>query len=147
MIQSPRLMTYRRYKKKIKMTFKKWQKYGFNDQERIIKRYNVILLGHKTTKEKLMALFKRSKPDKRKENRKKVSSVLKNLVKGIEYFSKEVSKFSIDEKKTNRKANHLSKELLVSLGNSANTYEGLTNSSRNYGALTNTSRDYRALTG
>jgi len=130
------------------MDFKRWQKYGFNDQETILSKYNVILLNHRTRKEKLKALFKRSNSDKRKERRDKIKKTIRMISKGMAYFSKEVNKFSLNEKQTNRKARRTTKGLETMYGvNSANRYDGITHSSRNYSALTNTSRDYRVLTG
>jgi len=138
MIQSSSLMMYRRYKKKIKMDFKRWMKYEINDQEKILGKYRVILLNHRTRKEKLKALFKRSKSDKRKERRDKIKKTIRKIIKGIEYFSKEVNKFSLDEKQTDKNIGRLSNGLRESLGNSANKYEGLVSSSK---------RDYSALLG
>jgi len=149
MIQSSSLMMYRRYKKKIKMDFKRWQKYSWTDQEKILSKYRIVLLNHRTTKEKLKALFKRSKGDKRKERRDKIKKVLKKISQVIDQFSKEMNKFSLNEKQTNKNINRLSKGLRESLGgNSANRYEGLVSSSkRDYSSLSSSKRDYSALIG
>ncbi len=56
--------------------------------------------------------------------------------KGIEQFSKEMNKFSLDEGRTSKNARHTTKGLERLSGvNSSNRYEGLTNSTRDYSAL------------
>jgi len=133
-------------KRRIKMQFKRWKKYSWSDQQKIISKYNVILLNHRTTKEKLKALFKRSQKDKRKARRIKIGKVLKNIVKGIEYFSKEVSKFSLNEKQTNKNIGRLSNGLReLSMGSSVNRFEGLVSSKRDYSGLVSSKKDYSAL--
>ena len=140
-------MRYRRYRKKIKMDFKRWMKYSFTDQEKILSKYNVILLGHRTTKEKLKALFKRSNEGKRKERRDKIKKTIRKIIKGIEYFSKEVNKFSLDEKQTDKNIGRLSNGLReLSMGSSANRFEGLVSSKRDYSGLVGSSKgDYSSL--
>jgi len=143
-------MRYKHYKKRIRLQFKRWKKYSWEDQEKILSKYNVILLNHRTTKEKLKALFKRSKEDKRKERRTKIKKVLKKIAKGIEYFSKEVNKFSLNEKQTSKNARHTTKGLEQLSGiDSSNRYAGLSGSSkRSYAGIVGSSkRDYSALIG
>ncbi len=74
------------------MQFKRWLKYSLNDQERIISKYNVILLGHRTTKEKLMDLFKKSKKGKERREKikngyKKFNRVMDKIILGINKFA------------------------------------------------------------
>ncbi len=81
-------------RKRIKMQFKRWLKYSLNDQERIIKRYNVILLGHKTTKEKLMGLFKKS--NKERNALTKVNLIIDKIISGINKFSNATNKIHLN---------------------------------------------------
>jgi len=141
-------MRYRRYRKKIKMDFKRWMKYSFTDQEKILSKYNVILLGHRTIKEKLKALFKKSNRERNAFDT--FDKYLRMVSKGIEYFSKEVNKFSLNEKQTNKNVKRTCKGLEKAIGvDSANRYARLSGSSKkDYSGLVGSSkRDYSALTG
>jgi len=145
----PRDNKFRRVgKRRIKLQFKRWMKYSWNDQERIIRKYNVILLGHKTRMEKLKSLFKKS--DRERNGFAKFNRYVSMISKGIDQFSKEMNKFSLNEKQTNENARHLTKGLRELSGvNSSNRYEGLSNSSKkDYSGLMGSSkRDYSALIG
>jgi len=81
-------------RKRIKMQFKRWLKYSWNDQERIIKRYNVILLGHRTTKEKLMDLFKKSNKEQNALTR--FNLIIDKIISGLNKFSNTNSKIHLN---------------------------------------------------
>lgn len=81
-------------RKKIKMQFKRWKKYSWHDQQKIIRKYNVILLGHRTTKEKLKTLFKKS--DKEQNTLTKLNRVIDKIISGINKFSTETNKIHLD---------------------------------------------------
>jgi len=142
-------MRYKRYRKKIKMTFKRWQKYSWSDQEVILSKYRIILLNHRTTMEKLGSIFKRSNEGKRKERRDKIKKTIRKIIKGVNQFSKEMSNLTLDERQTNRQANRLTQGLNKASGiNPSNRYEGLISSNSKYNALTNrNTTNYKALTG
>ena len=128
-------MRYRRYKKRIRLQFKRWMKYSWSDQEKILSKYNVILLGHRTRREKLKALFKKS--NRERNTLSKFNKYVSMIGKGINQFSKEMNNFSLNEKHTNRKARQLTEGLERMSGvNSKYRYAGLTGSSnKNYDAL------------
>jgi len=130
-------MRYRRYKKRIRLQFKRWMKYSWSDQEKILSKYNVILLGHRTRREKLKALFKKS--NRERNTLEKFNRYVSMIGKGIEQFSKEMNKFSLDEGRTNKNARHTTKGLEQLSGvDSSNRYAGLVGSSK---------RDYSAIIG
>jgi len=125
------------------MQFKRWKKYSWSDQQKIISKYNVILLNHRTRMEKLKALFKRSNEGKRKERRDKIKKTIRIIAKGMEYFSKEVNKFSLNEKQTNKNIGRLSSGLReLSMGSSSNRFEGLVSSKRDYSGLVGSRNGY-----
>jgi len=112
-------------------------KYSWSDQEKILSKYNVILLGHRTRREKLKSLFKKS--NKERNALEKFNKYVSMVSKGIEQFSKEVNKFSLNEGQTNKNARRTTKGLERMSGvNSSNRYEGLISTSK---------RDYSALLG
>jgi len=147
MIQSSKAMRYRRYKKRIRLQFKRWMKYSWSDQEKILSKYNIILLGHRTRKEKLKALFKKSNRERNAFDT--FDKYLRMVSKGISLFSKEMNKFSFDEKQTNKNVKRTCKGLEKAIGvDSANRYARLSGSSKkDYSGLVGSSnRNYSALT-
>ena len=103
-------------KRRIKLQFKRWKKYSWNDQERIIRKYNVILLGHRTTKEKLKALFKKSKKGKERREKikngyKKFNRVIDTIISGLNKFSNETNKIHLDYDAGDRRMNRITQGL------------------------------------
>ena len=92
-------------KRRIKLQFKRWMKYSWHDQERIIRKYNVILLGHRTTKEKLMDLFKKSK--KERNALTKVNQIIDKIISCINKFSNETNKIHLDYSAGDRSFNRI----------------------------------------
>ena len=130
-------MRYKHYKKRIRLQFKRWKKYSWEDQQRIVSKYNVILLGHRTRREKLKSLFKKS--NRETKAFEKFNRIVSMVSKGIDQFSKEMNNFSLDERQTNRKARRTTKGLERMSGiDSSNRYAGLISSSK---------MDYSALIG
>jgi len=123
-------------RKRIKLQFKRWKKYSWNDQEKIVSKYNVILLNHKTRKEKLKSLFKKS--NRERNAFKKFNKYVSMVSKGIDQFSKEMNKLHLDDRQSEKNVKRITKGFEKMSGvNSSNRYAGLISSSKmNYKALT-----------
>ena len=61
-------------------TVKQWNKFSWNMQEALCKKYNVILIDYQTRKEKIMSLLNKIN--------------MKNFNKGMDTFNKSLNKFS-----------------------------------------------------
>ena len=141
-------MRYKHYKKRIRLQFKRWKKYSWEDQQRIVSKYNVILLGHRTRREKLKSLFKKS--NRETKAFEKFNRIVSMVSKGIDQFSKQMNILHLDDRQTHKNARRITKGLEKMSGiDSSNRYARLTRGSKeDYTALTNrTTRDYKALTG
>ena len=61
-------------------TVKQWNKFSWNMQEALCKKYNVILIDYQTRKEKIISLLNKIN--------------IKNFNKGMDTFNKSLNKFS-----------------------------------------------------
>ncbi len=79
------LNCYTNSKRKEKMfyTVKQWKRFSWDIQTKLSEQYEIFLTDHKTLKEKLKGVFKRSDSDKRKERREKLKRTFKKIVKGV----------------------------------------------------------------
>lgn len=78
-------------RKKLYLTVKMWNRYDDEDQEKILRKYDVILTDHKTAGEKLSGLLKsllRPTVQQRAQQRKKLNRSIGSVTKGIDQFDK-----------------------------------------------------------
>jgi len=89
--------THGRVKEKKFYKVKEWKRFSWEIKEKLSEQYEIILTDHKTTKEKIKGIFKRSDPVKRKERRDKLVKKLKKIAKGVtsESGNKKLKNFSM----------------------------------------------------
>ncbi len=76
---------YTNHKRKEKMFYsvKEWKRFSWEIKEKLSEQYEVFLTDHKTLKEKVKGIFKRSDSAKRKQRRQKLTKVFKKIGKAM----------------------------------------------------------------
>lgn len=95
-------------------TVKEWKKFKYNIQIELLEQYEVILKDHKTTKEKILSIFKRS--EKGKERREKIKLIAHKVNKGITKFSKGMNEMHLQPSAGDRSMDKIARGLNQSSG-------------------------------
>jgi len=84
--------------KQVKMTVKQWKRWDDEQQEQILKKYDIILTNHKTRRERFIGIMENIDITSRK-GRKNLNRALDKMDRGFETFDKYNKQLFSDEPK------------------------------------------------
>jgi len=99
-------------------TVKEWNKFIYVIQSELLEQYEIILTDHKTRKEKILNIFKRS--EKGKERREKIKLIAHKINKGINKFSKGMNEIHLQPGAGDKSFDKIARGLNQSTGSNHN---------------------------